>query len=89
MSNEKAKFLNSRRRHKTDVAIARQVRIAKQHNAFPDNHNLLKEKHRLSKHHVMDCGNPECVLCSNPRRIEKHGETKQEKSFLQTEKWND
>ena len=31
MSNETAKFLNSRRRHKTDVAIARQVKIAKSH----------------------------------------------------------
>ena len=31
MSNETAKFINSRRRHKTDVAIARQVKIAKQH----------------------------------------------------------
>ncbi len=28
MSNETAKFLNSRRRHKNDVAIARQVKIA-------------------------------------------------------------
>jgi len=31
MSNEIAKFINSRRRHKNDIAVARQVRIAKQH----------------------------------------------------------
>ena len=31
MSNETAKYINSRRRHKNDVAIARQVRIAKAH----------------------------------------------------------
>ena len=30
MANEQAKFLNSRRRHKTDVAIARQVNAYKE-----------------------------------------------------------
>lgn len=84
MSNEQAKFLNSRRRHKNDVAIARQVRIAKQHGAFPDTHNLLKESHRLAKHHAMDCGNPKCYLCGNPRKT--HGKdrlTAQEKRMFQ------
>jgi len=67
MSNDTAKFLNSRRRHKTDVAIARQVRIAKQHGlGFNDKH--IKEPHRHAKHHAMDCGNPKCSLCGNPRR---------------------
>ena len=88
MSNETAKFLNSRRRHKNDVAIARQLKIAKQHGlGFHD--QVVKEPHRLAKHHAMDCGNPDCFLCGNPRHLEKHGETKQEKSFIQTEKWND
>lgn len=83
MSNDLAKFLNSRRRHKTDVAIARQVKIAKAHGAFPDNHDLLKEKHRLAKHHAMDCGNPRCFLCGNPRRIFKDKLTAQEKRLFQ------
>ena len=83
MANEQAKFLNSRRRHKTDVAIARQVRIAKQHGAFPDTHNLLKESHRLAKHHVMDCGNPKCYLCGNPRVTHKDRLTAQEKRLFQ------
>lgn len=67
MSNETAKFINSRRRHKTDVAIARQVRIAKQH-GLGFNDRIVKEPHRLSKHHSMDCGQPGCSLCGNPRR---------------------
>jgi hypothetical protein len=29
MSNDQAKFINSKRRHKNDVAVARQVKIAK------------------------------------------------------------
>lgn len=66
MSNETAKFLNSRRRHKTDVFIARQLKIAKQ--SLSHNTKLSKEPHRLAKKHAMDCGTPGCTLCGNPRR---------------------
>ena len=82
MSNETAKYINSRRRHKNDVAIARQVRIAKQHGlGFHD--KAIKEPHRLAKHHVMDCGNPQCPLCGNPRRTHKDTLTAQEKRLFQ------
>jgi hypothetical protein len=82
MSNETAKFLNSRRRHKNDVAIARQVRIAKAHGlGFHD--QVIKEPHRLAKHHTMDCGNPKCYLCGNPRKTHKDTLTTQEKRLFQ------
>jgi hypothetical protein len=82
MSNETAKYINSHRRHKNDVAIARQVRIAKQHGlGFHD--KAIKEPHRLAKHHVMDCGNPQCPLCGNPRRSHKDTLTAQEKRLYQ------
>jgi hypothetical protein len=82
MSNETAKYINSLRRHKNDVAIARQVRIAKQHGlGFHD--KAIKEPHRLAKHHVMDCGNPQCPLCGNPRRTHKDTLTAQEKRLFQ------
>ena len=85
MSNDLAKFLNSRRRHKTDVHIARQVKIAKQHGlGFNDKH--IKEPHRHAKHHAMDCGNPKCMLCGNPRRnawFKKDRLTAQEKRLFQ------
>ena len=82
MSNETAKYINSRRRHKNDVAISRQVRIAKQHGvSFYD--KSIKEPHRLAKHHVMDCGNPQCPLCGNPRRTHKDTLTAQEKRLYQ------
>jgi hypothetical protein len=56
VSNELAKFINSRRRHKTDVKVARQVKIAKAHGlGFYD--QAIRQPHRLAKHHVMDCGN--------------------------------
>lgn len=82
MSNEQAKFLNSRRRHKTDVAIARQVRIAKQHGlGFNDKH--IKQPHRHAKHHAMDCGQSGCMLCGNPRKTHKDKLTVQEKRLFQ------
>lgn len=82
MSNDLAKFINSKRRHKTDVAIARQVRIAKSHGTY--NLANIKQPHRLAKHHAMDCGNPGCFLCGNPRKT--HGKDKltaQEKRLFQ------
>jgi len=81
MSNDTAKFLNSRRRHKTDVKIARQVKIARSHATF--NQSNIKQPHRLAKHHAMDCGNPECYLCGNPRKTHKDKLTQQEKKLFQ------
>lgn len=82
MSNDTAKFLNSRRRHKTDIAIARQIRIAKQ-NGLTTIDKAIKQPHRTAKHHVMDCGNTRCVLCGNPRRQHKDSLTAQEKRLFQ------
>jgi hypothetical protein len=84
MSNETAKFLNSRRRHKTDVAIARQLKIAKSNSSHSP--KLDRQPHRLAKHHAMDCGNPKCGLCGNPRHIRKGedgGRTVQERRAMQ------
>ena len=82
MSNELAKFINSQRRHKTDVAIARQVKIAKSKGTF--NQANIKQPHRLAKHHAMDCGNPHCFLCGNPRKTHgKYRLTAQEKRLFQ------
>lgn len=81
MSNETAKYLNSRRRHKTDVHIARQIKIAKSHHTH--DHRIDREPHRLAKHHAMDCGNPHCYLCGNPRKTHKDRLTAQEKRLFQ------
>lgn len=82
MSNDTAKFINSRRRHKTDVHIARQVKIAKAH-GLTNRDKAIKEPHRLAKHHTMDCGNPKCYLCGNPRKTHKDKLTAQEKRMYQ------
>ena len=83
MSNDQAKFINSRRRHKNDVAVARQVKIAKQH-GLGHHDQAIKEPHRHAKHHAMDCGNPKCYLCGNPRKTHGKGRlTTQERRLFQ------
>jgi hypothetical protein len=81
MANDTAKFINSRRRHKTDVAIARQVAIAKSNRTF--NQRNVVQTHRLAKHHAMDCGRPGCYVCGNPRKTHKDRLTAQEKRLFQ------
>lgn len=81
MSNDLAKFINSRRRHKTDVKIARQVKIARAHGLTNKNRSI-NQPHRMAKHHAMDCGQPGCMLCGNPRKIFKEL-TAQEKRLFQ------
>ena len=77
MSNDLARFVNSRRRHKNDVAVARQVKIARAAGM------TVREPHKYAKHHALDCGNPQCFLCGNPRRTHKDRLTQQEKRMFQ------
>lgn len=89
MANELAKFLNSQRRHRDETAVKKQVKIAKAHGlGFHD--KAIKEPHRLAKHHAMDCGQPGCMMCGNPRKTHKDKLTAQEKRMYQdTEKVTD
>lgn len=81
MSDEIAKYISSKRRQKTTNAINKQVKIAKSHSTFNDKN--IEQKHRLAKHHAMDCGNPECYFCGNPRKTHKDKLTTQEKKLFQ------
>jgi len=80
MSNAESKIKNSTRRHRDEVAIKKQTKIAKSH-SYSGQQNL--EPHRYNKHHAMDCGNPECYLCGNPRKTHKDKLTAQEKRLFQ------
>jgi hypothetical protein len=63
MSDQSEKSKNATRRHRDEVAVQRQVRIAKQHGIE------VSEPHRYAKHHALNCGNSGCYLCGNPRKI--------------------
>ena len=82
MSTEQDKYKNSRRRLKDENAVKKQVEIAKAHGMTAQD-AVVKEPHRLAKHHAMDCGNPQCPLCGNPRRTHKDTLTAQEKRLYQ------
>jgi hypothetical protein len=82
MSHEQDKLKHSKRLHKDETAIAKQVKIAKSHGIE------VKEPHKLAKHHALDCGVPDCPMCSSPRKVTGE-KTIQEKSFEQTQRWQD
>jgi hypothetical protein len=82
MSKEEDKFKHSKRLLKDENAIAKQVKIAKEH-GLTEKDKTIKEPHRLAKHHAMDCGNPDCYLCGNPRKTHKDKLTAQEKRLFQ------
>lgn len=81
MSSEQNKIKNSRRRQQDENTIKKQLEIAKSHRTF--NPANVKQPHRLVKHHAMDCGNPGCYLCGNPRKTHKDKLTAQEKRMFQ------
>jgi hypothetical protein len=63
MSHEEEKVKHSKRILKTDNAVKKQVKIAKEFGIE------VKEPHKFAKLHAMNCGNPKCFMCSNPRKI--------------------
>lgn len=83
MSKEEDKFKHSKRLLKDENAIKKQMKIAKEHKHVNSEFNpKLDQPHRFSKHHAMDCGNPNCFLCGNPRKL-WHELTAQEKRMFQ------
>ena len=78
MSDEVTKFKKSKRIAKTDAVIKRQTRIAKSL-GVTHSHN---QPHRYAKHHALDCGNTECLVCHSEKVFSKP--TLQEKRFEQS-----
>ena len=72
MSTEEDKFKHSKRLLKDENAIKKQTKIAKTFGV------PVKEPHKFAKHHALNCGNPNCVMCGNPRKTFKE-KTIQEK----------
>lgn len=83
MSKAEDKVKNSRRRLKDENAVNRQVKIAKAYN-MP-----VEEPHKLAKHHALNCGNPKCHMCGNPRRMFKELTAQERRLFQDTDTPND
>jgi len=85
MSDDNNKIKNSSRRYKDEVAIERQIRIAKDyhmHQGGGDKWKYIEQPHRNHKKHILNCGDPKCYMCANPRKVFKE-ETMQERKHKQ------
>lgn len=80
MSDSKDKFKHSRRMLQEENAIKKQSKILKNTLIVGENKDL-KEPHRLAKKHAMDCGNPQCPVCGNPRKTHKQITVQEKKLF--------
>lgn len=83
MSNDQDKFKTSKRRLNDNNAVNKQVKLAK---AFGV---PVKNPHKLAKQHALNCGNPKCMLCSNPRKIWKEPTTQEKRMFQDLDKTSD
>ena len=83
MSHEQDKLKNSKRRFEDENAVKKQARIAKEHGA------PVTEPHRLHKKHAMDCGQPDCYLCGNPRKLFKEKTIQEQRFYQDTEQVTD
>jgi len=75
MSTEQDRFKHSKRLLKDENAIKKQIKIAKTAGSY------ISQPHRLIKQHAMDCGNPQCLLCSREKVFKEP--TIQQKRFDQ------
>jgi hypothetical protein len=79
MSTEQDRFKNSQRRLRDESAVKKQTKIAKAHGV------LVEEPHKFAKHHAMDCGNPGCMMCGNPRKTFNELTAQEKRLFQDTE----
>ena len=65
MSTEEDRFKHSKRLLKDENAINKQLKIAREFGV------PIKEPHKFAKQHALDCGNPQCLLCSSEKVLGK------------------
>jgi hypothetical protein len=83
MSKEQDKIKHSKRLLKDENAVKKQTKIAKDF-GIP-----VTEPHKFAKHHAMNCGNPKCFMCSNPRKVFKELTQQEKRMFQDVEKITD
>jgi len=83
MSKDADKIKHSKRLQKDENVIKKQTKIAKDF-GIP-----VTEPHKFAKHHAMNCGNPKCVMCGNPRKTFKELTQQEKRMFQDVEKITD
>jgi hypothetical protein len=79
MSTEQDRFKNSQRRLRDESAVKKQTKIAKAYGV------PVTEPHKFAKRHAMNCGNPDCVMCGNPRKTFNELTAQEKRLFQDTE----
>ena len=73
-------------RDKKNLRIQRDQNAVRKQTKIAQAHGLdVKEPHKFAKHHAMDCGNPKCVLCGNPRKTFSELTTQEKRLFQDVE----
>jgi hypothetical protein len=86
MSTEQDKFKRSKRLLKDENAIKKQTKIGKQYGMSKKE---MDQPHRLAKRHAMSCGDPNCVMCGNPRKFFNEPTQQEKRLFQDAEKTTD
>ncbi|NBP01219.1 MAG: hypothetical protein EBU90_13980 [Proteobacteria bacterium] len=85
--DQETKDKHSKRIQQKENHIKKQLQLAKNYgyhklSSYMHNWRYLKEPHRGHKKNIFNCGDPNCLMCMNPRKA--FGEkTMQEKKFEQ------
>lgn len=86
MSTEDDKFKKSKRLLKDENAVKKQLKIGKQYGMSKKE---MDQPHRLAKRHAMSCGDPNCVMCGNPRKFFNEPTQQEKRLFQDVEKITD
>jgi hypothetical protein len=81
--DEESKIKHSKRLQQKENYIKKETKIAKQYGLD------TKEPHRYAKHSPMNCGNPKCPMCSNPRKTYKELTIQEQKLFQDLDEQRD
>jgi hypothetical protein len=79
MSDEQVKVKHSKRIQQKETHVQKQTKIAKTFGME------VKEPHRLAKKHALNCGNPHCVYCANPRKTFEEMTIQEKRHHQETE----
>lgn len=82
--DDEAKLKHSKRLLQKHNFLEKQKRLAKNYGIDLKDDQV----HRYQKMNLLNCGDPKCIMCSNPRKIFKE-KTIKEKSFEQTRSWDE
>lgn len=85
MSDPETKEKRSKRFLKDESHIKNRLRTVK--SLHLDTKRYEREPHRLCDNIHLSCGNSNCVMCGNPRKMWKE-KTMQERSFEQNKLWD-